>query len=165
MLVSAQRCLSIDELREWLALDESSPTGISWLKSKGSRAPKGSPAFTCIGSDGYYTGRFNNAPVRAHIIMWALKYGVFPLGDIDHKDRDRLNNKFSNFRVVSRKHNLENCGGKGFSYDKRRNKFCAYISLDNVKKNLGSYLTELDARAEYIRAKLKYHEGYILNNH
>jgi len=69
--------------------------------------------------------------------------------DIDHKDGNTLNNHSNNLRAVSRTVNNRNSDhhrNGGVSFDKRRNKWRAYISVDNVQQWIGYFITEQEAR-------------------
>ncbi len=77
---------------------------------------------------------------------------------IDHIDRNRLNNNINNLRVVTQQENSENRTGiKGFSMDKRDNRFYSEIKVNKQKLFLGGFKTEEEARKAYLTAKAKYH--------
>lgn len=60
-----------------------------------------------IASDGYYRVSISSAPRkqrgfrRCHIIWWA-EHGVWPSMEIDHKDRNSLNDGIDNLREATR---------------------------------------------------------------
>lgn len=57
----------------------------------------------CVGSinnDGYLQVVFNYKLIPVHRLVWFLHHGVWP-SFIDHKDRDRLNNRLENLREVT----------------------------------------------------------------
>ena len=76
---------------------------------------------------------------------------------IDHIDRNKLNNNKNNLRIVSHQQNQFNRGAKGYNWDKHSSKYRAQIRLDNKNIYLGLYDTEEDARNAYLEAKEKYH--------
>lgn len=92
---------------------------------------------------------------RAHILAWLYITGSFPILDIDHINRDRDDNRFSNLREVSRSVNLHNSkrrcnntsGHKGVSYDKTKSKWHAYIHKDGKRTNIGFFESKDDAVA------------------
>jgi hypothetical protein len=88
-----------------------------------------------------------------------LVTGSFPPDGchVDHKDGNPLNNKWENLRVLSRGDNLKNQFGRGYHRDKRRNSYRAHIRIDGVKKDLGAFSTEEEAREAYLNAKKIYH--------
>lgn len=72
----------------------------------------------------------------AHRLAYYLMEGVFPEEDIDHIDRDRANNVYSNLRPCSRSENLFNMGLV------RKGKFSRNVSLD---KRRGTYYAQVRA--------------------
>lgn len=89
-----------------LAYSEDSPSGLVWIKSRGS-ARKGSIAGN-YDSEYWRVGRRER--ILAHRIIWELVFGKIPDGCIvDHKDGDKTNNKISNLRVIPFEHNVQNC--------------------------------------------------------
>jgi hypothetical protein len=76
---------------------------------------------------------------------------------VDHIDGNPRNNKWDNLRVVSPSENLKNQFGKGYSYDKVQGKYRAHIRIDGIKKHLGSFDTEEEAKAAYLAAKQLHH--------
>lgn len=66
---------------------------------------------------------------------------------VDHINGDSLDNRKENLRVVAHKHNTQNfgvrydnkSGYRGVSWSTSRKKWCAYVRLNGVNKNLGRY--------------------------
>jgi len=91
-----------------------------------------------------------------------LLYSAF-VGDIpdkmfiDHIDRDKLNNKLSNLRLVTNQQNQFNRDPRGYYWDKGAKKWRAYIKLNGKLIYLGNFDTEAEARAAYLQAKDKLH--------
>jgi NUMOD4 motif/HNH endonuclease len=86
-------------------------------------------------------------------------------GEIDHIDRNRLNNNVSNLRIVDRITNCRNTNKrtcystskyKGVSFYKSRNKWIAKITINYKGIHLGCFLNERDAGIAY--------NNYIINN-
>jgi hypothetical protein len=77
--------------------------------------------------------------------------------EIDHIDRNKLNNSLDNLRWCNRTINLRNRGILGFSsnkyknitWSKRDNVFRVGITINNKQKYLGSYKTEEEAVISY----------------
>jgi hypothetical protein len=80
-----------------------------------------------------------------------------PKSQVDHIDRDKLNNDVSNLRIVTNQQNQFNKNAKGYCWHKRDKKWLASISIDGKKKHLGCYETEEDASKAYQDAKLIHH--------
>jgi hypothetical protein len=94
-----------------------------------------------------------------HRFVYELENGPIPAGlQIDHIDGNRTNNFLCNLRLVTCQQNQWNhTKAKGYCWNKRDQKWMAYIYLNNKKKNLGYYDTEDEARAAYLDAKKIYH--------
>lgn len=80
---------------------------------------------------------------------------------IDHKDRNGLNNQRENLRVATSGQNQANIGKqerttssrfKGVGWDSHRKKWNAHIKIDQVMKNLGRFEKEEDAARAYNEA-------------
>jgi len=78
-----------------------------------------------------------------------------PKIQIDHVNRDRLDNQVSNLRLVSNQQNSFNRDSKG--YYKRKNKYIANIHINGKTIYLGIYETEAEASNAYQQAKLIHH--------
>lgn len=103
--------------------------------------------------------------IKSHRIAWALYYGRWPNGLIDHIDGDGCNNSISNLRDVSNQENLRNrrgpqvngtSGELGVSFNKRTGKYEAHISTNSKKKYLGLFSTLLEAKNARSEAERKY---------
>jgi len=100
-----------------------------------------------VGKRGYARISINGNRNYAHRLAWFYIYGYLPEGEIDHIDRNRINNKISNLREVSRACNERNkdiskgntSGVKGISWAKLRRKWVAQIKVDGRGFFLGRY--------------------------
>ena len=77
---------------------------------------------------------------------------------IDHIDRNKLNNNFTNLRIVTKQQNAFNTNSKGYCFEKRRNNYQAQICINGKNIHLGVYKTEACARYAYLTAKNHYHQ-------
>ena len=66
-------------------------------------------AFTSIDGEGYLYGQLSNTFYKAHRIIWKMQTDEEP-DQIDHKDRNKLNNAWSNLRKSSAFGNATNRG-------------------------------------------------------
>lgn len=99
--------------------------------------------------------------VRVHRLVAGAFIGPCPEDlQIDHKDRDILNNHYSNLRYVTRSQNNHNTRAKGYCWDGK--KWLARIVVDLKEIYLGRYDTEEEAREAYLAAKEAH--GFFLHN-
>jgi len=120
--------------------------------------------------NGYAEVRFGTKLIKAHKVIYEVFIGNIPDGyDVDHIDRNRLNNSLSNLRLALRfqnngnsavpKHNTS--GYKGVSYNSKRGKWEAHITKENRKINLGQFNSLEDAlRTRHQAAKDYFKEFY-----
>lgn len=128
------------------------------------RAPAGSVAgsvyahgYRIIGTDGR---RYSAGP-----LVWLMQTGAWPKGEVDHRDRDRDNNRWENLREVSRTVNMQNLGVSrvnssgetGVTWHRLQLKWVAHIRVNGVQKHLGCFDVFEDAVATRRAAKEKYH--------
>jgi len=90
-----------------------------WLFEKMSNRPiraarmwqsrsEGKEAMTCVGGHGYKMGSIFQRQYLAHRVIWAIMTGAWPERHIDHINGDKLDNRWSNLRDVTRKENMRN---------------------------------------------------------
>jgi len=124
----------------------------------------GREAFTAIGTHGYRRGRIFDRAYGAHRIAWAIFYGKWPDGNIDHINGDPSDNSIMNLRVVDAVENARNSkipahntsGTIGVSWHKRCRKWAAHITLHQKKKHLGLFIEKSDAIAARMSANLTF---------
>lgn len=74
---------------------------------RGRRAMPGMAAGS-IRRDGYLTVKVNRIAYRAHRVIWLITYGCWPVGQIDHINGVRDDNRIENLREVSVQGNQRN---------------------------------------------------------
>jgi len=88
-------------------LDYNPETGVfHWKTAMGSRALAGDVAGTFC--EGYWVIRIYGRGYSAARLAWFYMTGDWPVNQIDHIDREKLNNRFENLRDVTAKVNCEN---------------------------------------------------------
>lgn len=110
-----------------------------------------------VNSDGYLCITLQGRALRACRIAFLLITGDWPLGVVDHIDRDRSNNKWNNLRDVPVVVNTRNRNCKGFYWNKSEEKYHSQIMVDGKRYSLGWHDNIIDARVCYLRAKRVYH--------
>lgn len=87
---------------------------------------------------GYIIIKLDGKEYRAHHLVWLVETGIWPTQVIDHKDRVRHNNRFSNLQDVSVwKNNQNTCmntsGRVGVYFEKPRGKWKASIEYNGKR--------------------------------
>jgi hypothetical protein len=113
-----------------------------------------------IKHNGYYRIQINYKTYLKHRVIAFAFLGLDIdnlIQQIDHIDRDRINNDISNLRIVSSQQNKFNVGAKGYTWDKKNNKWLAQIKFNKKSIHLGRFDIEDEAQQAYLEAKEKYH--------
>lgn len=163
-MASLESTLTQQRLKELLHYDPE--TGVlTWIVSrKGRFIRAGQIAYGR--NNGYVIICVDGRLYRGHRLAWLYMTGGFPADQIDHINRVRDDNKWSNLREVNNKTNAENTSSARTSnrigilgVSVRGNSFRAKITTNGKPICLGTYKNKEDARNAYIVAKRKYHEG------
>lgn len=102
---------------------------------------------------GYAQTRIDGSMKLMHRVVMG-RMGLGSCVQVDHEDRNKLNNQRYNLRASSNRRNQHNqglraCNSSGYvgvSFDKRRNKFAAYYrGSDGTKILVGHYSTPEEA--------------------
>tara|TARA_R110002167_G_C12263501_1_gene613289 strand:- start:27 stop:539 length:513 start_codon:yes stop_codon:yes gene_type:complete len=98
------------KIEDYLAVDNTSKTGLRWIKGRGRKIKSGDEAFTRIDSMGYYGGAFNYTDYTAHRVIMYLTYSEWSTRKkhVDHIDGNRLNNNIDNLHFVPPTSNQKN---------------------------------------------------------
>jgi hypothetical protein len=76
---------------------------------------------------------------------------------IDHINRIKHDNRLVNLRLSNKQKNQFNRGAKGYTWDKKTNKWMARIGLNGKHIYLGLFVEEEDARQAYVTEKAILH--------
>lgn len=105
----------------------------------------------------------------AHRLAWFYMTGAWPELQIDHKNRDRTDNRWENLRQATTSQNSHNAGMpctntsgvKGVSWSKQHRKWHAYLKCKEVFGNrrltLGLFSELRDAAHSVNEARIRYH--------
>lgn len=153
--------VSLDEIGRLLHYSPESGA-LTWRLSRGGVAA-GTTAGT-LNSNGYVTVCVATKLFRAHRVAWALANGSWPVGDIDHIDGDRTNNRLLNLRQASRGANMQNqrkarsnskIGMLGVSRNRAR--WMSRIKVDGITHHIGTFDTPALAHEAYVQRKRELH--------
>lgn len=159
---------NVDRLHELLLYDPVTGAFI-WRVQRCGKAMAGYHAGTA--SHGYRTITVDSKKFGAHRLAWAMYYGTWPTGEVDHINGDRSDNRISNLRDVSRKVNQQNrrhasrraaSGLLGASLHKASGLWRASISLNGRAKTIGYFSSAGEAHTAYLEAKRQLHPGCTL---
>lgn len=118
-----------------------------------------------VNDEGYLTIRINEKVYLAHRLAWLVSYGEVPAGMLDHINRNRLDNRVANLRVVTHFQNMQNrkmqrnnkSGFRGVSWDGKYGKWRARINAEGKCINLGYFDSPEKASFEFEKARVLYH--------
>lgn len=114
--------------------------------------------------NGYLAVWLKNKKIMAHRVCWALHYGSWPKGQIDHVNGVRHDNRIENLRDSTPSQNGQNqsitarcvSGFKG-ARPKPSGRYEAQIGHQGRRIYIGTYDTPQEAHAAYLTAKSKLH--------
>ena len=141
----------------WLRRDDSQHEGRRW-----NTRHAGKDAGT-IKSEGYREIHICGRLHKAHRLAWLLETGSWPKNQIDHINRVRSDNRFSNLRQVSNSENAQNrklAANNTTGYTgvyKYPGFWIARIKLKGEAHHLGSFNSAEEAALAYKDAKKRLH--------
>jgi len=107
---------------------------------------------------GHFSKRYvaisvNSRLYYAHRLAWLYVYGSFPKGQIDHINRNKLDNRIVNLRDIEPMENQKNMclrknnssGFNGVYFCRNRKKFVAQITINRKTISLGAFENVEDA--------------------
>lgn len=159
--------ISISKLRELIEYDPDSGV-VTWSRGhilgRGSR-PKEAGSVNNEGSYAYKRIAINGRFYMLHHVIWAYTYGEWPR-QIDHINRNALDNRLRNLRLATSTINSRNrgvfknntSGVKGVSYSKAVKRWIARISVNAQPIYLGAFKEFDDAVNARAQAEIRY--GY-----
>lgn len=161
--MDAKKPITPKRLRE--VLNYNPDTGLlTWRIRRGKSTPAGKIAGS-LNHDGYIHVRVDKLPALAHRIAWVLMTGRWPKNQLDHRDRNRANNRWANLRLATASQNQANTGlssrntsgRKGVTWVKSRNKWQATIRVDGRHLHIGFFDSLAVASAAYQEVARNHH--------
>lgn len=167
----ASDILTAERLRSLLNYDAA--TGVfTWRFSRKGRPGKaGAQAGRVDERFGYRYIGIDRKRYGAHRLAWLYMTGELPVGEVDHIDGDRRNDRFVNLRDVSVRTNRENIrkaradnkstGFLGVRINRKNGdaRYSARITVDGKEIRLGRFDTPEEAHEAYLAAKRAKHAG------
>ena len=160
-MTNKRRGLTRQRLAELLQYDAA--TGLfRWRVAKGHRT-KGWFAGS-LHDSGYLTVSVDKINQFAHRLAWLYMTGGWPNGIVDHRNRDKKDNKWSNLRDVFYSGNAQNINGPHRDQQlgvlgvyQHGHRFRSKIAINGKQKHLGLFDTIEEAAMAYQKAKLLLH--------
>lgn len=157
-----------DRLKELFRYD---PETGNFLRIKGVRKAAAGVIAGTKALNGYITISVDCKRYYAHRLAWLYMHGSMPV-QIDHKDRIRDNNIFSNLRAADNSTNNANRISPRMMEKRAKGvkmlpsgRYAASIKAGGVTRHIGVYATELDAAAAYDKeARSRFGEFAVLND-
>lgn len=94
-----------------------------------------------LSDTGYAVNRSNHKTVRMHRIINNTPKGM----ETDHKNHNRIDNRKSNLRTVTHQENVKNSRGKGYCWDKSKQRWTVIYK----QTFYGRYITKGEAKQAY----------------
>jgi len=153
--------VTADELHDFLLLDAKTGilrwkfrpismfSGSGWMQERAWKTwnARFADSAMTVGPMGYVRLSINGRALKAHRVVWAMIYGKWPDGVIDHINGDTSDNRPENLRDVSHAENCRNqkqrstnkTGRTGVSINARVGNFEAHITADGKHIHLGYF--------------------------
>lgn len=136
---------------------------IRWKRNVGQRGRAGKPAghvWSNKEGKAYRLVMLEKKSLPAHCVAYFLMTGLWPTGEVDHRDSDGLNNSWGNLRHGTKSQNQANArirkdnstGFKGVSA--KGSKFISRIQADNQRIFIGCFDTPEAAHAAYVEKSI-----------
>lgn len=160
----AKADLTRERVLEYVDVSSEPPV---WIKRSGRLMP--GSEFGTVNERGARQVTILGNRLLYHRLVWFLEKGVWPEGEIDHRDNYPSNNKIENLRDATKTINTQNIrraqknNKTGFlGVTKNRKAFVATIGVESGTKYLGSFTTPEEAHEAYVKAKRELHQGNTL---
>lgn len=136
--------LSPSEIQERLSY--SSETGCFTWKQPGKKVVVGARAGT-VKPHGYEVIGLGYDQHYSHRLAWLFMTGAWPIGQVDHINGDRADNRFANLRLASHAENQRNrglqrnnqSGTAGVHWAARESRWIAKIKLNGKTAQIGIF--------------------------
>lgn len=142
-----------------------------WKENVSASARKGARAGYVDIATGYRLVRYRGRSYPEHHIVWLLTHGVMPAGFLDHRNRDRSDNRSTNLREATATENTQNVlaqknsktGIRGVYWSSQHQKWKAQISVFGRRLFIGSFDDLNEAAQARARAEKQYFGEFAPN--
>lgn len=155
------------ERAKQLFSDSGSGAALLWLSPTARRSKRGEVAGT-IRPDGYRQVCVDGKLYLTHRVLWLMRTGEWPDGEVDHINGNKQDNSEENLRSVSKSGNMQNIrraftsntssGMLGVSVERKTGKFYSRICVNGKQRSLGTFDSADAAHAAYVHAKRELHK-------
>lgn len=101
-------------------------------------------------------------------LAWFYMTGEWPNPEVDHRDRNRSNDRWSNLRLGTRAQQMMNGSYRSKSgfrgVNRNYNRWQARIRTDGIARYLGSFATPEEAHAAYVKAAAESHGDFAYHS-
>jgi len=148
-------------------LDYDCETGLFRWRVSRSHGARGAVAGTPHHTGYTYIG-VGGKTYPAHRLAWLYVHGVWPEGELDHKNGLKTDNRIANLRPASNSANGANkpvyknnkCGLKGVHLHKPSGRWKAQIKKDGRVRHIGLFRCPTAAHLAYVRTAKRLHGEY-----
>lgn len=122
-------------------------------------------------SSGHIQIKVGGTSHMAHRLAWLMTFDALPIGQIDHINGIRDDNRIANLRAVTPGENTQNqraprsdntSGYLGVSFSKAAGKWVAGIGVGRKRIHLGCFECPEEAHLAYVKAKREMHSTCTL---
>lgn len=138
-----------------------------WKVKRSNRVKAGSEVGCLQHRDGYIVTKINGKRCGVHRIIFALFHGYFA-DYVDHINGNTSDNRIENLRSASCIENQYNAkirkdntsGVKNVTWHNKKEKWQVRITVNKVRKNIGTFKTIEEAKKAAIEARIKLHKEF-----
>lgn len=140
-----------------------------WKVKASQRVHVGSRAGYITGTKGYRQIHLKGVVCQEHRAIWIMLRGEIPDGmTVDHRNRNTSDNRIENLRLATaneqsynRKLSSTNSSGiKGVSWNKQRNKWIGFVTVNGKQKCVGLFADIAEAEKAVTIAREKLHGSF-----